>query len=435
MKLTIDKLIYGGQGIATLPAEAGERAGMRAFVPFTLPGEVVEAEITSVHRGYCDAQLTRVLEASPARVAAACPCFGPCGGCQLQHAEYALQVESKRAILEESLRRAGVRDLPEIAALTGAPFGYRNRVRVVVQAQPHAAVGYRRAKSHDIVVIDACPIAHPRISACVQQLAAMAQAGKLPPELREAEIFVNHDASAMILGLQADRLAGDGRLAFETFLLALAATLPELQGATVFPAGESAAREPMLQWGRPELRYRVDGRELRVSAGSFFQVNGTLLDAFVGAVTEGHRGSLAWDLYAGVGLFSVALTEKFARVEAVEGSPAAFADLRSNLQGRAAHAHQAATLNFLRAHARNAARRRPDLIVLDPPRAGLGSAVCRPLAQIGPPSIVYVSCDPATMGRDVLNLVQSGYRIRTLQLVDMFPQTSHMEAIATFTLQ
>lgn len=435
MKLTIDKLIYGGQGLATLPAEAGERAGMRAFVPFTLPGEVVEAEIAAVHRGYCDAQLTRVLEASSARVAAPCPWFGPCGGCQLQHAEYALQVESKRAVLEEALRRAGVRDLPEIAALTGAPFGYRNRVRVVVQTRPHAAVGYRRAKSHEILAIDACPIAHPSINVCVQQLAAMAQAGELPPELREAEIFVNHDASAMILALQADRLAGNARLAFETFLASLADALPALQGAMVFPAGESIGREPMLQWGRPALRYRVDGRELRVSAGSFFQVNGTLLDAFVRAVTEGHQGALAWDLYAGVGLFSVALAEKFARVEAVEGSPVAFADLRTNLQGHAARAHHAPTLNFLRTHARNAARRRPDLIVLDPPRAGLGSAVCRLLAQIGPPSIVYVSCDPATMGRDVWNLVQSGYRIQTLQLVDMFPQTSHMEAIATLTQQ
>lgn len=434
MKLTIDKLIYGGQGIATLPAAAGERAGMRAFVPYTLPGETVEAEIAAVHKGYCDAKPVRVIERSPERMEPECRWFGQCGGCQLQHAVYGFQVESKRGILAESLTRAGVRDLPAITALTGVPYGYRNRVRVVVRHGDAPAVGYRRAKSHDVLAIDACPIAHPLINACMQQLNTLAQRQQLPSELREVEIFINHDASEMILSLHADRLSGTARPAIEKLLQALAAALPALQGAAIFSTAESSIRGPGMQWGRPELRYRVNDRELRVSAGSFFQVNGTLLDAFVRAATEPHRGTLAWDLYAGVGLFSVALAGQFARVEAVEASPLSIEDLRKNLAGHAAHAHHAATLNYLRSQGKNAGRR-PDLVLLDPPRAGLGNEVCRLLEQVGPPSIVYISCDPATLGRDLKALIQSGYRIKALQLVDMFPQTSHMEAIATLTQQ
>jgi 23S rRNA (uracil1939-C5)-methyltransferase len=188
-------------------------------------------------------------------------------------------------------------------------------------------------------------------------------------------------------------------------------------------------RAPLL-WGRQSVTYRVVGHQYTVSAGSFFQVNCTLLDKFLGAVVGGESGALAWDLYAGVGLFSAALAEHFSRVIAVESSAAACKDLRHNLRGTRAEYVQASTTNFLR-QAILLKQDAPDLVLLDPPRAGAGVEAAKLLADLGPRRIVYVSCDPATLGRDLSALIQSGYRLLRLQLVDMFPQTYHLESIAT----
>ena len=182
--------------------------------------------------------------------------------------------------------------------------------------------------------------------------------------------------------------------------------------------------------GNQSVNYRVAGREYTVSAGSFFQVNCTLLDKFVAAVIGEESGAFAWDLYAGVGLFSVALAESFQRVIAVESSAAACKDLRHNLRGTRAEYVQASTMNFLR-QSISLKQDVPDLILLDPPRAGAGVDAAKMLADLGPHRIIYVSCDPATLGRDLAALIQSGYRLLRLQLVDMFPQTYHMETIAT----
>ena len=172
------------------------------------------------------------------------------------------------------------------------------------------------------------------------------------------------------------------------------------------------------------------GREYTVSLGSFFQVNCTLLDTFVAAVVGDESGHCAWDLYAGVGLFSLALTQRFERVVAVESSPSACKDLRKNLLGTNAQTVSSTTLHFLQ-QAMKRGKDAPDLILLDPPRAGVGVEACDLLARCNARRIVYVSCDPATLGRDLAALVQSGYRLQRLQLVDMFSQTHHLETIAT----
>jgi 23S rRNA (uracil1939-C5)-methyltransferase len=194
--------------------------------------------------------------------------------------------------------------------------------------------------------------------------------------------------------------------------------------------GKIQSARPCLQWGRQHVSYRVAEREYTVGAGSFFQVNHSLLDDFAAAAADNESGECVWDLYAGVGLFSLALVERFQRVIAVESSPAACKDLRVNLRNTRAEHVQTTTMNFLQ----QAVTRRqaaPDLVLLDPPRAGAGVEACKLLAEVGPRRIVYISCDPATLGRDLAALIQSGYRLHRLQLVDMFPQTYHMETIAT----
>ncbi len=431
MKLTIEKVIYGGQGLARMPADGEEHGGISVFVPFTLPREIVEATITQQHRGYCVGEAQKIVQRSEFRVAPPCRWFATCGGCQLQQGVYSYQVELKRDMLIESLTRAGVLDLPVISLLVGEPLGYRNRVRLQVHARPEFSIGYRQAKSHRMTAIDGCPIAASLLDQCIGVLHTLGSRGLVPADAQELEMFTTHDQSELFLTMWARLHERGQQNTYKEFFVKLQNEIPQLVGAQVLAAEEVKfhASRPRVQWGRQQVTYRVAGREYSVSAGSFFQINRTLLDKFVAAVMGDERGELAWDLYAGVGLFSVALADRFQRVIAVESSPAACTDLRHNLRGSQAEYVQATTLDFLRqAVAQRQAA--PDLMLLDPPRAGAGVEAAKLLAEIGPRRIVYVSCDPATLGRDLAALIQSGYRLLRLQLVDMFPQTYHMETVA-----
>lgn len=432
MKLTIEKVIYGGQGLARMPADDAASGGLSVFVPFTLPGEVVEAAITQEHRGYSVAVAQQILEASELRVTPPCPWFATCGGCQLQHGAYSYQVELKREMLRESLTRAGVRDLPQIMALSGEPLRYRNRIRLQLQTRPEFSIGYRQAKSHRMTTIEGCSIAAPLLERCIRVVRALGTGEMVPVDAQEVEFFTNHDQSELFITIWARPHAGKREKNYQSFFENLQREIPQLTGAQVLVADQGKIRLPRapLLWGRQSVNYRVAGHQYEVSAGSFFQANRTLLDKFLDAVIGDESGALAWDLFAGVGLFSVALAERFSRVIAVESSAAACKDLRHNLRGTRAEYVQASTLNFLR-QAASLKRDALDLVLLDPPRAGAGVEAAKLLADLGPQRIVYISCDPATLGRDLAALIQSGYRLLRLQLVDMFPQTYHLETIAT----
>ncbi len=176
----------------------------------------------------------------------------------------------------------------------------------------------------------------------------------------------------------------------------------------------------------------VATRSYRVTRGAFFQTNRFLVEELVALVADERRGELVWDLYAGVGLFSLALADGFARVVAVEAATPAVRDLQHNL-ARAGEQHRAienTTLDFLKRTATPSSKRPPELIVLDPPRAGLGIEVCKLLAQVGAPEIVYVSCDPVTLSRDLAALIESGYQLQPMHMIDLFPQTFHMETVS-----
>ncbi|HET9087691.1 MAG TPA: 23S rRNA (uracil(1939)-C(5))-methyltransferase RlmD [Acidobacteriaceae bacterium] len=430
MKLTIEKVVVGGQGLARVPAEVEEIGGMRAFVPFTLPGEIVEAELREQHHGYCTAFVRQIERASSFRTQPPCPWFGTCGGCQLQHGMYSHQLEIKREMLSEALRRAGVRELAAVASIAGEPLAYRNRIRLQVQTHPNFAIGYRHTKSHRITPIDHCPIAAPLLQQCIARFPGIAQQEMTYSTLQEVELFTNHDQTELLATFWV-RPSGK----FETerwrgFLKALQKQIPQLTGADVLAEEKTKTQtaRPLLEWGQKSLRYSVGGRDYTVSRGSFFQTNLNVLHAFVEAAIEGDGGKLAWDLFAGAGLFSLALAGKFDEVVAVESSPSACRDFKINLREKNAALFRSSVLDFLQKAARQSPA--PDLVLLDPPRAGLGVEGCGLLARCGPSRITYVSCDPATLGRDLAALIQSGYRLQQLQLVDMFPQTHHLETIA-----
>lgn len=436
MKLTIEKVIYGGQGLARIPETEGALAGKRIFVPFTLPGEQVSATLREDTRGYAVGELDQIEIASTQRTEAACPHFTHCGGCQLQHAAYPEQIEIKRAVLLETLDRAGLKNIPEISILSDAPVAYRNRMRLHLRGEPHFAIGYREHHAHTLVPIEQCPILTPILERCLQTLRTLGADEEIPADVHEVELFTNHDGSSVLVSAfttrQSSSLGGD----CEPFLAALGRQIPEVVGGALFlrETGRSAAVDSHLlhRWKSQSLNYRVGSHAYRVSIGSFFQVNQSVLHAFVALVTEELHGKVAWDLYAGVGLFARVLAEQFQQVIAVESSRTSSEDLAFNLAGLSARVVAATTKDFLR-QALDQRTVSPDLAVLDPPRAGLGAETTLLLLQCRPHRIVYVSCDPSTLSRDLKLLVESGYRLSRLHLVDMFPQTYHQETVALLT--
>lgn len=428
MKLRIEKAIYGGAGLA-------RDGGKAVFVPFTLPGETVEARIAEENRGYATAELTSVTEPGGGRVQPGCPYFTQCGGCHYQHAAYAAQVEMKRAILRETLERARVAEAPEIEAVTGEPWGYRNRIRLHVQADPFRLC-YKRRNSHANLPVAVCPIAAPALGEALEICNREGAGLGLSGWVTEMEFFAAGDGGPMLLSLwtertgqEAAREAGRGLAACWPRLQEL---LPELAGAAVFASDRKQRSTRMVaQTGETSLLYGAGGRVYRVSLGSFFQVNRFLTEPLVELVTGEAGGGTAWDLYAGVGLFSLALRERFREVVAVESAPGSVRDLQHNLQGGRAVAAETAT--FLR-RAVEQRQEAPDVVVVDPPRAGLGDEVTSLLGKLRPRAITYVSCDPATLSRDLYALLDSGYRLRRMHLVDLFPQTFHMESVTHLAL-
>ncbi len=426
MKLRIEKAVYGGSGLARADGKA-------IFVPFTLPGEEVEAQIAADKGGFATAELQAVIHPSPARTQPQCPYFGTCGGCQYQHATYAAQVEMKLAILRESLGRAHIRDVPDIAGVTADPFSYRNRIRLHIQRNPFALC-YKFRNSHANLPVETCPIASPLLQRAIETLNRDGHNLDLAEFVTEIELFTSPDDSTLLLSLWTGRPAPEAKQFLARISTQLLQTLPDLQGIGIFSAGKTRSASLLAHSGADNLRYSAAGYNYRVSLGSFFQVNRFLIDPLVQLVTSAEKGGTAWDLYAGVGLFSLPLTGNFAAVTAVESSPSAVRDLRENLRGTKHRVVAADSADFLR----RAVQRRqpaPDLLVVDPPRAALGRDVTTALGKIRPRKITYVSCDPATLSRDLAALLESGYRLTNIHLLDLFPQTFHLESVTHLTLE
>jgi 23S rRNA (uracil1939-C5)-methyltransferase len=429
MKLRIEKAVYGGDGLARIPADETASGGKTVFVPGTLPGELVEAGIATDRRSFSTGEVDAILEPSPERVVPGCEYVPQCGGCQYQHASFALQLQMKLDILKETLARAHVPVPAEIGSLTGPPWGYRNRIRLHVMKRAGIALGYRRRGSHDLLPVTHCPIAAPLLEEAV---AAVTRIGAgLESLCDEVEFFTNSEQDQLLVslwpGARQNRQPPHLReRALEAFAEQLHAQLPVLTGVGIFAEGE------MMHWGERSLIYTVSGHRYQVSLGGFFQVNRFLLPKLLRLAVENgdgekRSGRLAWDLYSGAGLFARALD--FENVTAVESAGFSADDLKHNLAGKAHRVVRSSTLEFLRSQTRGPTRAKPELILLDPPRAGLGKEICTHLASIAAPAIVYISCDPATLARDLQSLLQFEYSVQTIHLVDLFPQTFHMETV------
>ena len=392
-EVTVEKLVYGGDGLARLD-------GRVVFAPFVLPGERILARAEQEKPGMVRARMLEVLEAAPDRVVAPCPVYGRCGGCHYQHAPYEYQLVAKRAILVEALQRVGKMMPPaEIAVVAAEPFGYRNRVQLHVEEK---RLGYREARSHKLCAVTECPVGSPKINQAIAALAKMQRDWRWPRFIKSLEVFTD-EREVQINVLETDR---------------------------------PVARR-FFDWCETQIPGLVEGAldyrsEFRVSSNSFFQVNRLLIDRLVDAAIEGAEGETALDLYAGVGLLSMPLARRFREVTAVESGAGAVRDLQFNAVR--------AGLENLHAMAQTAEEhlaqleKAPDFVVLDPPRTGLGKAVVGRLSELRPRQITIVACDPATLARDLAGLVAAGYRVEGMTLVDLFPQTYHLETVVRLKL-
>ena len=419
--IKIEKLIYGGEGLA-------HHNGSTVFVPFVLPGERVRAAPVEQKKKFIRARAENLLELSPARIAPRCPHFTFCGGCDYQHIPCEAQLTYKTEILRETLRRLGRIDWPgKITTHGSPPWGYRNRAQWKVRPlegdgagaeKAKLGIGYFRANSTALCAVEDCPILSPLLLKALLSLREALAAGALPRQVREIAVF--GDAADSQLLLTATFAGFPSRIAevaekFRTIV-------PEIESVLL----HDPSHERMELSGPGFITYHAGGMGYRVGHFSFFQVNKFLVEELLREVVEREEsGKLALDLFAGVGLFSAPLAKRFAHVIAVEADPAAARDLEANVTGlRSVEVRTADVERFL-----DRCKEKPDLVVLDPPRAGIEPGAIAKLARLSPSRITYVSCEPPTLARDLALLLEKGYDISEVHLFDLFPQTFHMEAV------
>jgi len=387
--VTIEKLVYGGDGL-------GRIEGQVVLTPYVLPGEHVSVETARVKAGLQQGSSPQVLEGSAHRIEPRCEYFGACGGCQYQHADYEYQLEQKVAILRDTLQRLGkIAYDGDIPTISGEPWFYRNRVQLHFAGRES---GFHRQGSHELCAIDHCYISAPILVAAIAHIQEAVKRPEWPSFVRSLELFTNGSE------LQLNVLDSSRPVAARFFEWCKS-FLPSLVPGTI--------------------EYVAVGHQFRISGGSFFQVNRFMVEALADEVLSDSSGEHGTDLYAGVGLFSLALAQRFKRVEAVERGGSAYRDLEFNIErsGSAIQAIKGSAESYI-----GRQEDKPDLLVVDPPRSGLGPQTTTAILRLKPVRLTIVSCDPATLARDARKLLEE-YRIRRIALVDLFPQTYHFETV------
>jgi 23S rRNA (uracil1939-C5)-methyltransferase len=376
IELRIDALAAGGDGVGR------DADGRVVFVPFAAPGDRLRVRVVESHPRFARGEIEAVVEPGASRVEPVCGVFGRCGGCSWQHVAYAEQVAAKRAILADALARIGGLEVPPVDFVASPePYRYRGRARLLVVG---GRAGFRERRSHALCAVTTCPLLAPPLDAALAALR--------PDADGEWELALGSDGTARAADLGSD--PESGRVAIEAV-----------------------------------------GERIEISAGVFAQANALLYDALARCVVDAAgAGREALELFAGAGFFTLALARRFERLAAVESDARAVADLGRNLGAaglrhvRVIEARSEVVLADLQA-----LRLAPEVIVLDPPRGGVGAAASRDLARSAARRVVHVSCDPATLARDLRELVQRGFALERAVGFDLFPQTPHVEAVAVLS--
>jgi len=371
LTLKIEKVVAGGQGMA-------RHEGRVVFVPGVLPGEEVDVDVVEAKKDFAKAELKEVIVPSPDRVTPPCSLSGVCGGCDWLHIDPVAQAKLKIEIVRDTLRRIGGFEWPDLRIETGSPLGYRNRLQLHTG---NSSVGFLERRGHGFVPVKQCPVAHP-------SFAPLFEKGCAPRAPERFHAFATIDAEGNPVLWRDDEQPG------------------------------------------AEVRVTILGQDLSFPVNGFFQSNLEMLEKLIPFVLEGLSGQKVFDLYSGVGLFGVFLRNNFKRVVSVESSREALKFARKNI-GTGDFAFITGQLELLVSESDSPLWwEEPDAIVVDPPREGLDPRVCTWLKSKSVPKLVYVSCNPVTLARDLKNLLTGPYVLDELRLFDFYPMTSHIEAVA-----
>ncbi|MDH3725395.1 MAG: 23S rRNA (uracil(1939)-C(5))-methyltransferase RlmD, partial [Thermoleophilia bacterium] len=419
------------------------------FCPDTAPGDRVRMRVRKRKRRHAEAELVEVLDAGPARVDPPCPYVPRCGGCRLQHLDYELTLEAKRRQIAEHLIRIGGLARVDVRPTEPAvsQFGYRNKMEYsAFDSEDGVCLGFHeRGRWDRMVGLDACLLATPLGNAARDTVAAWARREALngwdrrehTGQLRHVVIREGIATDELLVTIVSSS-GCDG--AVDRLADTLSTAHPQLVGllhSVSDGVAETTADLPTrVVWGSSRFRERVRGVTLELSAEAFFQTNTLMTEPLYEHVARAAQldgTQVVYDLFAGVGSIGICLAEGAREIVAIEIAAAAVEDARRNAAANGVGNHTA-----IAGDVRVVLRERgtefppPDVVVVDPPRAGLSGGACRRVLEAVPPVLVYVSCQPATFADNAKRFVDGGYRLEYVQPVDMFPQTPHVEAVARF---
>ena len=378
-ELTIERILPGGRGIA-------HADGWTVMVALGAPGDRLRVRFDRVKGSVAFASIVQVLEPSPLRVEAPCPYFGRCGGCDFQQLNYQAQLDAKVEIIRDCLRRlGGIENVPEFGIIP-APHEWHYRARAQWQYDDVLKrLGYFEANSHRVCDVAECAVLSPELQSQLERLRRKMSDGDLPEDARYFRV-----------------IAGDEEVSVAS------------------SRGDPTARD---------VKRTINGETYRLNAESFFQTNIDLLPQLIDAAVGDARGHSAIELYSGVGLFTVPLARRFERVIAIEDDADATDFARGNLSNANLQNTEVVNADVGRLDENSDALQAIDFLLLDPPRTGAESRVISGIIRMKPQRISYVSCDPATLARDLKKLIAGGYLIRSISAFDMFPQTHHVETV------
>ena len=429
----ITSLDYESRGVAKLN-------GKTIFVNNALPQEIAQIRITQDKAHFAEAQVEQIVQPSPYRRAPACPHYGDCGGCTMQHVEFTAQVAMKQRVFEEQLQRIGkVQPESLLPPVYGTPWHYRSRTRLAVHTSANGKVvlGYQAKRSHKIVGINQCLLLPEHVSGCLNLIRdALQDMVNAQPKvgIRSVEISVGEGVTAVNIVSQKRQP--------ENVLRALAGCLNRAEGGKqiwqVWQQIGNAKPQAVSPHDAPPLAFRLPefGLTMPFQLGDFTQINLPLNEIMVARAVrylDPQPHERIADLFCGLGNFTLPLAKRAAEVVGIEGSAALTQRAVANARANGLPNAQFATADLFAATPETlAALGRFDKMLLDPPRAGAFAVVQALHAPFLPQRIVYISCNPATLARDAAVLVGKGYRFTTAGMMNLFPQTSHVEAIGVF---
>jgi len=398
----LGKLTYGGDAMGRL------EDGRAIFIPFGLPGERVRARLTEEKRNFARGELVEILEASPLRVLARCKHFGVCGGCHYQHLPYEEQLQAKKEILRDQLTRIGKIENPPVQSMVPSPSPWNYRNHVQFHLTEDGMLGYIRAQAPTVFAIEECHLPEGVLNAIWPQL--------------EFEPGTNIERVSLRAGKDDESIL---------VLESNSPEAPELEIEASISVAHVYEGNTVVIAGNDHILLSVLGREFRVSAASFFQVNTAMAEKMINHLLASLPVSVSttlFDVYCGAGLFSAFLAPKCNRVIGIESSPSACEDFAFNLDDF----DNVELYEGLAEDVIPQLEVKPDVVLVDPPRAGLEKQVVDGILRMNPQFIAYVSCDPATLARDAGRFINGGYKLKAVTPFDLFPQTFHIESISVF---